>query len=548
MLNTGKGPAVHSLRAQADKHNYSKQMKMTLERTENLRIKQAEIVKIHVENNKVKAVETATGAIYNCKAAIIATGTYLKARCLVGDVIEYTGPNGLKAANNLSENLKELGIELFRFKTGTPARVDRRSIDFSKLEEQPGDEKIVPFSFSTNAKDIQREQISCWLTYTSEKTHQIIKENLHRSPLYAGEIKGVGARYCPSIEDKVVRFADKERHQVFLEPEGENTTEMYVQGMSSSLPEDVQIKMLRTLPGFEKCEVMRVGYAIEYDCINPIQLRHTLEFKKIDGLFSAGQFNGTSGYEEAAAQGIVAGINAALKILGKEPLYIDRSEGYIGVLIDDLVTKGTNEPYRMMTSRAEYRLLLRQDNADLRLMEKGYRVGLVSKERYEKLLEKKRLIDEEINRLKKTVIGVNQKVQDFLKAHNSTPIKSGITLSELIKRPELDYYKIREIDKDYVDLPEDVQEQVNIQIKYEGYIKRQMQQVEQFKKLEKKYLREDIDYTKIKGLRIEAAQKLQQIKPRSIGQASRISGVSPSDISVLLVYLEQVSRNKNTNQ
>lgn len=548
MLNTGKGPAVHSLRAQADKHNYSKQMKMTLERTENLSIKQAEIVKIHVENNKVKAVETATGAIYNCKAAIIATGTYLKARCLVGDVIEYTGPNGLKAANNLSENLKELGIELFRFKTGTPARVDRRSIDFSKLEEQPGDEKIVPFSFSTNAKDIQREQISCWLTYTSEKTHQIIKENLHRSPLYAGEIKGVGARYCPSIEDKVVRFADKERHQVFLEPEGENTTEMYVQGMSSSLPEDVQIKMLRTLPGFEKCEVMRVGYAIEYDCINPIQLRHTLEFKKIDGLFSAGQFNGTSGYEEAAAQGIVAGINAALKILGKEPLYIDRSEGYIGVLIDDLVTKGTNEPYRMMTSRAEYRLLLRQDNADLRLMEKGYRVGLVSKERYEKLLEKKRLIDEEINRLKKTVIGVNQKVQDFLKAHNSTPIKSGITLSELIKRPELDYYKIREIDKDYVDLPEDVQEQVNIQIKYEGYIKRQMQQVEQFKKLEKKYLREDIDYTKIKGLRIEAAQKLQQIKPRSIGQASRISGVSPSDISVLLVYLEQVSRNKNTNQ
>lgn len=548
MLNTGKGPAVHSLRAQADKHNYSKQMKMTLERTENLRIKQAEIVKIHVENNKVKAVETATGAIYNCKAAIIATGTYLKARCLVGDVIEYTGPNGLKAANNLSENLKELGIELFRFKTGTPARVDRRSIDFSKLEEQTGDEKIVPFSFSTNAKDIQREQISCWLTYTSEKTHQIIKENLHRSPLYAGEIKGVGARYCPSIEDKVVRFADKERHQVFLEPEGENTTEMYVQGMSSSLPEDVQIKMLRTLPGFEKCEVMRVGYAIEYDCINPIQLRHTLEFKKIDGLFSAGQFNGTSGYEEAAAQGIVAGINAALKILGKEPLYIDRSEGYIGVLIDDLVTKGTNEPYRMMTSRAEYRLLLRQDNADLRLMEKGYRVGLVSKERYEKLLEKKRLIDEEINRLKKTVIGVNQKVQDFLKAHNSTPIKSGITLSELIKRPELDYYKIREIDKDYVDLPEDVQEQVNIQIKYEGYIKRQMQQVEQFKKLEKKYLREDIDYTKIKGLRIEAAQKLQQIKPRSIGQASRISGVSPSDISVLLVYLEQVSRNKNTNQ
>ncbi|NLJ88584.1 MAG: tRNA uridine-5-carboxymethylaminomethyl(34) synthesis enzyme MnmG [Epulopiscium sp.] len=545
MLNTGKGPAVHSLRAQADKFNYSKQMKMTLERTENLFIKQEEIVKIHVDNKKVKAVETSTGAIYNCKAVIIATGTYLKARCLVGDIIENTGPNGLKASNKLSESLKELGIEILRFKTGTPARIDKRTIDFSKLEEQPGDEKIIPFSFTTNPKDIQREQISCWLTYTNEKTHQIIRENLHRSPLYAGEIKGVGARYCPSIEDKVVRFADKERHQVFLEPEGEDTTEMYVQGMSSSLPADVQEAMIRTLPGFENCEIMRIGYAIEYDCINPIQLRHTLEFKEIDGLFSAGQFNGSSGYEEAAAQGIVAGINAALKILGKEALYIDRSEGYIGVLIDDLVTKGTNEPYRMMTSRAEYRLLLRQDNADLRLTEKGYRVGLVSKERYEKLLEKKRLIDEEINRLKKTIVGVSPLVQDFLKANNSTPIKSGIALSELIKRPELDYYKIREIDKDYVELPEDVQEQVNIQIKYEGYIKRQMLQVEQFKKLEQKYLREDLDYSKIKGLRIEAAQKLQQIKPRSIGQASRISGVSPSDISVLLVYLEQINRSKN---
>ena len=545
MLNTGKGPAVHSLRAQADKFNYSKQMKMTLERTENLFIKQEEIVKIHVDNKKVKAVETSTGAIYNCKAVIIATGTYLKARCLVGDIIENTGPNGLKASNKLSESLKELGIEILRFKTGTPARIDKRTIDFSKLEEQPGDEKIIPFSFTTNPKDIQREQISCWLTYTNEKTHQIIRENLHRSPLYAGEIKGVGARYCPSIEDKVVRFADKERHQVFLEPEGEDTTEMYVQGMSSSLPADVQEAMIRTLSGFENCEIMRIGYAIEYDCINPIQLRHTLEFKEIDGLFSAGQFNGSSGYEEAAAQGIVAGINAALKILGKEALYIDRSEGYIGVLIDDLVTKGTNEPYRMMTSRAEYRLLLRQDNADLRLTEKGYRVGLVSKERYEKLLEKKRLIDEEINRLKKTIVGVSPLVQDFLKANNSTPIKSGIALSELIKRPELDYYKIREIDKDYVELPEDVQEQVNIQIKYEGYIKKQMGQIEQFKKLEQKYLREDLDYSKIKGLRIEAAQKLQQIKPRSIGQASRISGVSPSDISVLLVYLEQINRSKN---
>ena len=545
MLNTGKGPAVHSLRAQADKFNYSKQMKMTLERTENLFIKQEEIVKIHVDNKKVNAVETSTGAIYNCKAVIIATGTYLKARCLVGDIIENTGPNGLKASNKLSESLKELGIEILRFKTGTPARIDKRTIDFSKLEEQPGDEKIIPFSFTTNPKDIQREQISCWLTYTQEKTHQIIRENLHRSPLYAGEIKGVGARYCPSIEDKVVRFADKERHQVFLEPEGEDTTEMYVQGMSSSLPADVQEAMIRTLSGFENCEIMRIGYAIEYDCINPIQLRHTLEFKEIDGLFSAGQFNGSSGYEEAAAQGIVAGINAALKILGKEALYIDRSEGYIGVLIDDLVTKGTNEPYRMMTSRAEYRLTLRQDNADLRLTEKGYRVGLVSKERYEKLLENKRLIDEEINRLKKTIVGVSPLVQDFLKANNSTPIKSGIALSELIKRPELDYYKIREIDKDYVELPEDVQEQVNIQIKYEGYIKRQMLQVEQFKKLEQKYLREDLDYSKIKGLRIEAAQKLQQIKPRSIGQASRISGVSPSDISVLLVYLEQINRSKN---
>lgn len=545
MLNTGKGPAVHSLRAQADKYNYSKQMKMTLEKTNHLIIKQAEIVKIYVEDKKINAVETSNGAIYNCKSVIIATGTYLKARCLVGDVVEHTGPNGLKPANKLSDCLKELGIELYRFKTGTPARIDKKTIDFSKLEEQPGDKKIIPFSFTTHSRDIIRKQISCWLTYTNEKTHQVIKDNLYRSPLYGGEIKGIGPRYCPSIEDKVVRFADKERHQVFLEPEGEDTVEMYVQGMSSSLPEDVQQAMLRSLPGFENCEIMRVGYAIEYDCINPTQLRHTLEFKEIDGLFSAGQFNGSSGYEEAAAQGIIAGINAALKILGKEPLFIDRSEGYIGVLIDDLVTKGTNEPYRMMTSRSEYRLLLRQDNADLRLMEKGYDVGLISKDRYDKLNEKKSQIEKEINRMKTTIVGVTPFVQDFLKSYNSTPIRSGIPLSELIKRPELDYYKIKEIDKDFIELPEDIKEQVNIQLKYEGYIKRQMKQVEQYKKLERKYLKEDLNYTKIKGLRIEAAQKLQQIKPRSIGQASRISGVSPSDISVLLVYLEQINRTKN---
>ncbi|WP_058486394.1 tRNA uridine-5-carboxymethylaminomethyl(34) synthesis enzyme MnmG [Defluviitalea phaphyphila] len=545
MLNTGKGPAVHSLRAQADKRRYSQEMKKTLETTENLSIKQMEIVKIHVdENKKVKAVETANGAIYNCKAAIIATGTYLRARCFIGDVVEYTGPNGLKPANKLTDSLKELGIKMLRFKTGTPSRVDKRSIDFSKLEEQPGDEKIVPFSFENDSKSIYREQISCWLTYTNDKTHKIIKDNLHRSPLYGGKIEGIGPRYCPSIEDKVVRFEDKERHQVFLEPEGENTMEMYVQGMSSSLPEDVQISMLRTLPGFEKCEVMRTGYAIEYDCIDSTQLRHTLEFKEIDGLFSAGQFNGSSGYEEAAAQGIVAGINAGLKILNKDPMIIDRSEGYIGVLIDDLVTKGTNEPYRMMTSRAEYRLLLRQDNADIRLTQKGYEVGLISKERYEKFLEKKRLIEEEIERMKKTIVGVKPNVQEFLKANNSTPLRSGISLLELIKRPELDYYKIREIDPNPRDLPDAVKEQVNIQIKYDGYIKRQMQQVEQFKKLERKLLKEDIDYLSIKGLRIEAAQKLNKIKPRSIGQASRISGVSPADISVLLVYLEQLNRKK----
>lgn len=548
MLNMGKGPAVHSLRAQADKYRYSKEMKKTLENTNNLIIKQAEIVKIHIEDKKIKAVETSNGAIYNCKAVIIATGTYLKACCFIGDYIEYTGPNGLKPANRLTDNLKELGIELFRFKTGTPARVDSKTIDFSKMEEQPGDEKIIPFSFTTSPSDIEREQISCWLTYTNENTHQIIKDNLHRSALYGGKIEGIGPRYCPSIEDKVVRFADKERHQVFLEPEGENTTEMYVQGMSTSLPEEVQLAMLRSLPGLERCEIMRTAYAIEYDCINPTQLKHTLEFKEIDGLFSAGQFNGSSGYEEAAAQGIIAGINAALKILGREPIIIDRSEGYIGVLIDDLVTKGTKEPYRMMTSRAEYRLLLRQDNADIRLTEKGYNVGLISKERYEKLLEKKKMITEEINRMKDTIVGVIPTVQEFLEANNSTPLRSGMPLSELIKRPELDYYMIKVIDINRIELPEDVMEQVNIQLKYEGYIKRQMIQVEQFKKLERKILNEDIDYLSLKGLRIEAAQKLQQIKPISIGQASRISGVSPADISVLLVYLEQINRSKNLSK
>ncbi|NLK20583.1 MAG: tRNA uridine-5-carboxymethylaminomethyl(34) synthesis enzyme MnmG [Epulopiscium sp.] len=545
MLNTGKGPAVHSLRAQADKQRYSNEMKKVLEKTQNLSIKQAEIVKIHVENKKVRAVETSNGAIYNCKAIIIATGTYLRACCYVGEVAEHTGPNGLKAADKLTDNLKELGVELLRFKTGTPSRIDKRSIDFSKMEEQPGDRKIIPFSFTTNPESIEREQISCWLTYTNNNTHEVIRNNLHRSPLYGGEIKGIGPRYCPSIEDKVVRFADKERHQVFLEPEGEETTEMYVQGMSSSLPEDVQVSMLRTLPGLENCEIMRIGYAIEYDCINPTQLKHTLEFKEIEGLFSAGQFNGSSGYEEAAAQGLIAGINAVSNILKREVFTVDRSEGYIGVLIDDLVTKGVKEPYRMMTSRAEYRLLLRQDNADIRLMERGYRVGLISKDRYERLLEKKQLIEEEIKRMKETIVGVTPQVQELLKVNNSTPLRSGMPLAELIKRPELDYYKIRAIDKRPIELPEDVKEQVNIQLKYEGYIKRQMIQVEQFKKLERKLLKKDINYKNIKGLRIEAAQKLDEIKPVSIGQASRVSGVSPADVSVLLVYLEQQKRNKN---
>ncbi len=545
MLNTAKGPAVHSLRAQADKHRYAQTMKRTLEKQENLLIRQNEVTEILVENQKVVGVKIVSGLIYKAKAVIIATGTYLKARCIYGDVSIYSGPNGLQAANHLTASLKNLGIEIYRFKTGTPARVDKKTVDFTKMEEQKGDEKVVPFSFTNTPEDIYRDQISCWLTYTNHQTHDIIRDNLSRSPLYGGEISGTGPRYCPSIEDKVVRFSDKERHQVFLEPEAEDTNEMYVQGMSSSLPEDVQKDMLRTLPGLESVEIMRTGYAIEYDCINPLQLKSTLEFKMIEGLFSAGQFNGSSGYEEAAAQGLVAGINAVLRIQGKEPIVIDRSEAYIGVLIDDLVTKGTNEPYRMMTSRAEYRLLLRQDNADLRLTETGYNVGLIDEERYESFKRKREAIKNEINRLSKTMVGTSQDVQALLDAHNSTPLRSGISLKELLKRPEMTYQSIESIDSNRPNLSYDVIEQVEIQIKYEGYINRQKKQVQQFDKLEKKLIPEAIDYSTIKSLRIEAVQKLKQVQPRSVGQASRISGVSPADISVLLVYLEQYYRQKN---
>lgn len=546
MLNTGKGPAVHSLRAQADKHRYSKEMKKVLENTSNLTIKQSEVTKILVDDLKVVGVKTISGATYNCKAVVIATGTYLKSRCIYGEVSLKSGPSGLQSANHLTDSLKELGIELYRFKTGTPARIDRNTVDFTKMEEQKGDERIVPFSFTNINKNISRQQVSCWLTYTNKETHNIINNNLERSPLYGGVIEGTGPRYCPSIEDKVVRFQDKERHQVFLEPEGEETNEMYVQGMSSSLPEDVQRDMLRTLPGLEKCNIMRTGYAIEYDCINPLQLKPTLEFKEISGLYSSGQFNGSSGYEEAAAQGLVAGINASMKLLNKEELILDRSESYIGVLIDDLVTKGTNEPYRMMTSRAEYRLLLRQDNADLRLTKLGYRVGLIDQQRYKDILYKEKMIEEEVNRLKGTTIGA-LKANDFLESQNSSTLKSGSTLAELLRRPELDYDKIEVIDMDRPKLRDDIREQVNIQLKYEGYITRQLKQVEQFKKLERKYLPEDLDFNSIKGLRIEARQKLNNIKPRSIGQASRISGVSPADISVLLVYMEQLKRLKKQN-
>ena len=538
MLNTSKGPAVHSLRAQADKKDYSRSMRRVLENTDNLVIKQGEVAEVLVENNKVTGVRTTSNAVYPCDAVIMCTGTYLQARCIYGDVSQYTGPNGLAAANELTKHLMELGIEVRRFKTGTPARVDKRTIDFSKMAEQTGDEKIVPFSFTNTPEDLEREQVSCWLTYTNKETHKIIMDNIDRSPLYSGNIKGTGPRYCPSIEDKVVRFADKERHQVFLEPEGNYTNEMYIGGMSSSLPEDVQIRMYHTVPGLEHAEIVRNAYAIEYDCINPLQLKASLEFKKISGFFSAGQANGSSGYEEAAAQGIIAGINSARKVKGLEPLILNRSQAYIGVLIDDLITKGTNEPYRMMTSRAEYRLLLRQDNADLRLTEIGHEIGLISEERYEHLIEKRKMIQKETDRLMNTTVGASEKVQSFLKKNDSTPLQSGSTLAELLKRPELSYDKLGDIDDDRPDLPADVMEQVNIELKYDGYIKRQMRQVEQFNKLENKKIPEDVDYHKVYSLRKEAEQKLSEIRPASVGQASRISGVSPADISVLLVYLE----------
>ena len=539
MLNSSKGPAVHSLRAQADKSEYSREMRRTLENTEHLTIRQAEVADILTDDEKnITGVKTYSGAVYHCGAVVLCTGTYLKARCIYGDVSSYTGPNGLQAANHLTDALKRLGIEVRRFKTGTPARVDRRSIDFSKMEEQFGDEHIVPFSFTTNPDDIQKEQASCYLTYTNEKTHKIIRDNLDRSPLYSGKIEGTGPRYCPSIEDKVVRFADKDRHQVFVEPEGNYTNEMYLGGMSSSLPEDVQYAMYRTVPGLENVKIVRNAYAIEYDCINAVELKASLEFKNVHGLFSGGQINGSSGYEEAAVQGLIAGINAAMKLLGREPLILDRSEAYIGVLIDDLVTKESTEPYRMMTSRAEYRLLLRQDNADLRLSSKGHDIGLISDERYEKVEEKRRAIDAEVKRLSTVMIGGTKEVSEFLAKHNSAALNNGISLADLIKRPELDYDSIAELDKDRKPIPWDVVEQVNINIKYQGYIERELRQVEHFKKLEKKLIPDDIDYDEVGSLRLEARQKLKNFRPRSIGQASRISGVSPADITVLLVYLE----------
>lgn len=560
MLNKSKGPAVHSLRAQADKVNYSMEMRKTLQNTEHLTIRQAEVaeiitvpansaavekkdgqmVEINGELQKITGVKTVSGGVYHCKAVVLCTGTYLRARCLTGEMITYTGPNGLMAANHLTDSLKAHGIEMFRFKTGTPARVDKRSLDFSKMQEQKGDERVVPFSFTTNPEDVQIDQVSCWLTYTNPKTHEIIRANLDRSPIYAGIIEGTGPRYCPSIEDKVVKFADKDRHQIFIEPEGINTNEMYVGGMSSSLPEDVQHEMYRTLPGMEHVKIVRNAYAIEYDCINPNRLYASLEFKKIKGLFSGGQFNGSSGYEEAACQGLIAGINAAMSILGKEPLVLDRSEAYIGVLIDDLVTKENHEPYRMMTSRAEYRLLLRQDNADLRLTKKGYEIGLISKERYDWVCKKEELIAQEIERVAKVQIGANKKVQELLESYDSIPLNTGTFLTELIRRPELDYDKLAPIDPERPDLPAEVAEQVNISIKYDGYIKRQMKQVESFKKLEKKKIPENFNYDDVPSLRIEARQKLKTYSPTSIGQASRISGVSPADVSVLLVYMEQM--------
>ena len=537
MLNCSKGPAVHSLRAQADKQAYSNEMRKTLENQENLTIRQGEVTKLLVQDGRITGVETYSGAIYHCKAVVLCTGTYLKARCIYGDISNYTGPNGLQAANYLTDSLKELGIEMFRFKTGTPARIAGNTIDYSKMEEQFGDEKVVPFSFSTDPEDVQIPQKSCWLTYTNEETHKIIRDNLDRSPLYSGMIHGTGPRYCPSIEDKVVRFADKKRHQVFIEPEGEYTNEMYVGGMSSSLPEDVQKAMYHTVPGLEHAKIVKNAYAIEYDCINPRQLYPTLEFKKIQGLFSGGQFNGSSGYEEAAAQGLIAGINAAMEVKGQEQLILDRSEAYIGVLIDDLVTKENHEPYRMMTSRAEYRLLLRQDNADLRLRKKGWQVGLVDDATYQKILVKEQQIKDEIKRIENATIGGTPQVQQLLESLGSTPLKSGTTLAELIRRPELSYDAIQSIDPARPKLSRDVEEQVNINVKYDGYIRRQLKQVEQFKKLEEKKIPADLDYEKVGSLRLEAKQKLKLYRPVSIGQASRISGVSPADISVLLVYL-----------
>lgn len=536
MLNESKGPAVHSLRAQADKQDYSRQMRRTLENTEHLTIRQAEVSELVVEEGEIRGVKTFSGALYKGKCVILCTGTYLKARCIYGDVSNPTGPNGLQAANHLTDSLKANGIEMFRFKTGTPARVDKRSIDFSRMEEQQGDERVVPFSFSTDPESVQKEQVSCWLTYTNERTHGIIRDNLDRSPLFSGAIEGTGPRYCPSIEDKVVKFPDKERHQVFVEPEGLYTNEMYLGGMSSSLPEDVQYAMYRTVPGLEKVKIVRNAYAIEYDCINSLQLKPTLEFKKISGLFAGGQFNGSSGYEEAAVQGFMAGVNAAMKIMGREQVVLDRSQAYIGVLIDDLVTKENHEPYRMMTSRAEYRLLLRQDNADIRLRKIGHEIGLVTDKEYEELLIKMDEIEREIKRLQATVVGVNPTTQGFMEKYGSTLLKSGISLAELVKRPELDYEKLSELDRDRPLLSAEVREQVNIEIKYEGYIKRQYQQVEQYKKLEGKRLPEDFDYSQVKSLRREAVQKLNKVQPATIGQASRISGVSPADISVLLVH------------
>ena len=552
MLNKSKGPAVHSLRAQADKALYSRTMRQVLESQENLEIKQAEVVNILTEDvdgrKKVTGVQTYSGAVFRCQAVVLCTGTYLKARCIYGDVSTNTGPNGLQAANYLTECLKDLGVKMYRFKTGTPARIDRNTVDFSKMEEQKGDERIVPFSFTTDPESIQKDQVSCWLTYTNERTHEIIRKNLDRSPLFSGMIEGTGPRYCPSIEDKVVKFADKSRHQVFIEPEGLETNEMYIGGMSSSLPEDVQYEMYRSVPGLEHVKIVRNAYAIEYDCIDARQLRPTLEFRNIDGLFSGGQFNGSSGYEEAAAQGLLAGINAARKMQGKEGVILDRSEAYIGVLVDDLVTKESHEPYRMMTSRAEYRLLLRQDNADQRLTAKGYEIGLIDQERYERLLKKEKLIETEMERLKKTYVGTTEEVQKLLEENGSTPLTSGSNLAELVRRPELSYEILSPLDHNRPEFPndlrEEVQEQVNINIKYEGYISRQKKQVEQFKKMESKKIPENIDYDQVKSLRIEAVQKLKEYQPVSVGQASRISGVSPADISVLLVYMEQLKSNR----